>query len=61
MEHTTIVDAKIELRRKRYEQVSALLKKWIEEKSPFDAIVAAELEKADDLTMRCEEPDETTP
>jgi hypothetical protein len=43
-----------ELRRKRYEQLSRLLKKWIEEDSPYDTMVMDELRKADDLTIHCQ-------
>ncbi len=57
MEQTAISD--VELRRKRYEQLSKLLKRWITEASPYDVVVAEELEKADDLSMRCEDRHET--
>jgi hypothetical protein len=58
MEQETI--SEVDERRKRYEKLAELLKKWIAEASPYDAIVAAELEKADDLTMRCGNDDEPT-
>jgi|GEM_PF-6687691 len=51
----------VDLRKKRYEQLIRLMKKWSAEDPAYDTMVMEQLRQATDLTMRCEDRDETSP